>query len=399
MLSRSVTFWLLASQVLTAGVAFLLNLLSSTALPPEERGYLALFLQLGYLATTLALLGVERPYVAAYSTGFARATRQLCRLVLPGLTVAAVALLAGGAITIASDPQLGALLLLGAMFVVTNIHLRVLRSAYISSKSWRPYVAAVILSQGLLLSGAVGLALARVDVLYAWILAYVVAGTVPSITVLLQQRSRQALDFTCTDEFRQIRRRGLLLVPASLGNTAMLRSDRLLLPLLASPAALGIYAFAATAIELASWPVQQWCDSRLRSWAEGAQRGWTALVRPLLLAMGVTLVISICMAAIVWLTTDLFLSTAYQPAKDLLMPLVLAAVVYAATRVQQAMMIASGWTGNVSVAETTGMAASVVGYVLFIPLWGPLGAAWASLAGYLICFAAGAVAWINKSRS
>ena len=49
---------LLAAQVVTAGVAFAINFLSSSVMPPDQRGTLAFFIQLSYIATALGLLGV-----------------------------------------------------------------------------------------------------------------------------------------------------------------------------------------------------------------------------------------------------------------------------------------------------------------------------------------------------
>lgn len=398
-MGRSVTVWLLASQVLTAGAAFLLNLLSSYSLVPEARGFLALFLQLGYLGTTLALLGVERPFVAAADGQFSEMSARIARLVRPGLLLAAGVCLVFGLTLMFFDPNLGVYFLLGGLFLLGNAHLRVLRSGYIASKDWKPFVLTVILSQlGLLATGTI-MAFAGVSELHWWVAAYVGSGLIPTCVLAWTTRSGLAGNYSQSEEFRTVRSRGLRLVPASLGNTAMLRSDRLLLPVLASPAALGIYTMAATAIELAAWPVQQWCDSKLKVWADRENRSRRAMIKPMMAAMVVTGVIGVIMAGVVWMAVEALLSDAYQAAKFLLLPLVLAAIVYAATRVQQAMMIAAGWAGQVSIAETVGMVASVLLYILLIPPMGATGAAWSSLAGYVICFIAGMIVWKSEGRS
>ncbi|BCW20196.1 hypothetical protein NtRootA9_29040 [Arthrobacter sp. NtRootA9] len=79
----------------------------------------------------------------------------------------------------------------------------------------------------------------------------------------------------------------------------------------------------------------------------------------------------------------------YADSEVLIVPLGMAAVVYAASRVQQGIMIADGQSKAVSLTEIFGMVISVIGYVLLIPSLGAMGAAIASVVGYGGCFLAG----------
>jgi hypothetical protein len=63
---REPSVQLLASQVLTGGVAMAANILMVRSLSPTHRGEVALLLQVVYLTTQLLLLGTERSFVAAY---------------------------------------------------------------------------------------------------------------------------------------------------------------------------------------------------------------------------------------------------------------------------------------------------------------------------------------------
>src|SRR5699024_2518786 len=69
-------------------------------------------------------------------------------------------------------------------------------------------------------------------------------------------------------EARGLRRRGWILLPSEFSNSAMLHSDRLLLPILSSSAELGLYVTVATVLEMATWPIQQWVDASLRGWSK-----------------------------------------------------------------------------------------------------------------------------------
>ena len=70
-----------------------------------------------------------------------------------------------------------------------------------------------------------------------------------------------------------VRREGLALFPAALSNMAMLRADRLALPVLASTSALGLYAAVATMTELLAWPLRAYADSRLGKWRAAHREG------------------------------------------------------------------------------------------------------------------------------
>lgn len=395
-LTTSVTFWLILVQLFTAGVAFLVNLLSSTSLIPADRGYLALFLQIGYLITTMALLGVERPYVATTSTvGFSAALSQLHRLVIPGMVASVFLLLIAGIICIFYNFQLGITLLIGAAFVITNICLRLVRSATISSRIWRGYILTAFSSQVILLIIAVVFTLYGIELLIWWIAAYTVAGLVPTVFAGVALRGQTLADYATTFEFKRVRREGIRLLPATLGSMSMQRADRLLLPFLASPAALGIYVVAATAVAISVWPVQQWSDSQLKKWANSAEQRWSRVLLTIVIAATITLVLALFLAGVVWLVIEYLLSPDYEPAKKLLVPLIVAYVLYAVSRVQQGMMIAAGRSKNVTFSEVAGMGTSVIACFVLIPWLGAIGAAYSIALGNIMSCLLSAMLWFR----
>ena len=379
------TFVLLAGQVAAAAVAFAMNILAARVMTPADRGVLALALQLTYLATVFALLGVERPYAAHRQATFGSAFRDLQRLVRPGLWLVLASLLASAIIFACGLPGLGAALLLASVFLLGNVGVRVTRTAFIASGATLPFVLSVVISQLLLLAAGCGLLLGSVDQPSYWLGAYAATSLVAGAVAMIQSRRDESPPPAASSGLAQVRAEGLRMLPASLGNTAMLRSDRLLLPLLASTAELGIYVVVATAMEVAAWPTQQWADASLRRWrlsgipTVSVER--RLIGRAALLSAG----LSAALAGIAYVTVRALLPQPYQASLPLIAPLAIAAVFYSITRVQQGLLIARGEATRVSVIEITGMIASLVFYVTLIPPMGAMGAAVGSALGYMVC--------------
>lgn len=374
---------LLAGQILTAFVAFVMNILSSNILAPSERGTLAFFLQVSYITTTFSLLGVERPYIAARPfTKFNVAIRELGDLTRIAWVGALVLMGAAAVLAIVDDPTSAGLTIVAAIYMLANVFIRRLRVAYIASGTLRPFIVSTVSTQVVLLLAGIALFLAGSTSEITWLLAYALSGIVaPVVTFMWSRKADEAsAERSSTAELRAIRKEGLRLFPASFGNTALARSDRLLLPFLSSPAELGRYVAVATVMEMGTWPVQQWVDSSLGRWRVQADK---LPVRRLVLyaisgAAGVTLAVAgLTFAAITFL-----LPPEYRAALQLLPALALGTILYAATRVQQGLLIARGRSGSVSIAETVGMAASLALYVVLIPAWGAMGAAVGSAVGY-----------------
>lgn len=382
-LLRGRTFILLTVQIVTAGSAFMINLLAANALDPSARGVLALWLQIGYLLTTVALLGVERPYVAARAVGFRESLQDLARLtrfhwvVVVGL---------GALALVMAKSSLPLSLLLGAtaIFVFGNVRVRWVRSAFIGSHDSRQFVVISVLQQAVLLLGGILLyALSEGQAIW-WLAAYIGANLVVVpwcwAAVIRDPKPRRVEPWELS-----LRRQGVKLFPASLGNTAMLRSDRLLLPFLASTAELGIYVVVATVMEMAHWPVQQWVDSSLKKWAEEYNQGHANSLRPLFVRVIVGVgALAVVLGITAYIAISLFMPEAYQASKGLIFPLGVATVVYSVSRLQQGVLIARGLPGRVSWAEMAGMASAMVGYVILIPMFGSLGAAVGSILGYSV---------------
>lgn len=373
------TALLLVAQAVAAGSAFGISLLAAVVMAPAERGELALWLQIVYLASTLGMLGLERPLVA-HAQGTARAATRfiLDRLLATQIVVAVVAVAALAWLIGGSEPKLALLAIAGASYVLTNMQLRAVRIAFIVSRQWAAFVVVTIATHGVALLGALALSLARVDALVPWVLIYVVSGV--AVLLYLSIRARMAEALALDVPVQELMRSAYHLIPASLGNTAMLRSDRLLLPALSSTAQLGLYVMVATATELAAWPVQQFVDASLRKW-RSSQPTVLQMHKWTLIGIGIGAAFGLLAGGLMYVLISLWLP-AYLEAIGLIVPLALAAAVYSGTRVQQGCLIALGNTRRASVVEVVGMVAAVGCYVVLIPMFGAAGAAWGSLIGY-----------------
>lgn len=375
------------SQLLAAGVSFVVNIIAAYGLSPEQRGLLAFYLQIGYLLTTFLMLGTEKPFIARFSGSFSQGVRQLLKVIRPNYSIIAVGIVAIAGLYFFGFQTIAVPLTLVLLFVICNQHLRILRAAYITSGSVKPFLTVIILTNALTLVFALILAASQNNNFLVWLLAYVLANIIATVfvarAVIVTKGHQTSTEVSVTD----IRRQGVKLLPASLGNITMFRPERLLLPILAGPADLGIYIVVSGALEVAVWPIQQWSDAKMRDWHEAKPLSNTRVRLTILLkaALGVLLIAALCsallIAVILWL-----LPADYHSSLNLLLPLALANIIYGTTRAQQGMVIAGNRPGLVSTAEVVGLVVSIGLFLILIPPLGAFGAALGSIIGNTACF-------------
>lgn len=399
---REPSVQLLASQVLTGAVAMAANILMVRSLSPAHRGEVALLLQVVYLATQLLLLGTERSFVAAYhNVSPAPAVRAYARL----LAVPCVFFLAGAVIwqvtapsRLTPGPLIVAML---AWFALIEASSLATRSIAIAVGRVRDFLLARVIEALLLLAMLVGLYVNGASHPEAWFGAYLIAGATPTMIYLviwLRLPVTGASAVVDPAHRRLVRREGLSLFPAALSNMAMLRVDRLVIPALASTAALGHYTAVATMTELLAWPVRAYADSRLGRWrASHNDGGLKATPIVVFVALYVLVVVPLVAGGLYLLIEPLF-GHEYADAKVVVLPLVVAAGLYAVSRISLGLLIAKGHGGLVSAAEITGFLVSFAVYVALIPRLGILGAAYGSLAGYGACLIFAIVASTTAGR-
>jgi len=373
---------LVASQLLIGAVALAANVMMVRALTPAHRGEVALMLQVVYLATQALLLGTERSFVAAYhDVPPAAAVRAYARLLVVtcGLGVAAaVAYAALAPARFTPGPIVIALITTYALAEAVSL---ASRAVTIAIGRVHDFLASRVIESILLLAVMAVLFLARVDSPELWLAAYILACLGPTVGYLVFWWRMPGGPIE-NDQNRLVRRQGAALFPAAISNMAMLRSDRLALPVLASTTALGLYTSVATMTELLAWPLRAYADSRLGRWRAAHQAG-ELRTRPIVTAtiLYVVLVGPVMAAGMYLLIVPVF-GPAYAPARSVVLPLIAAAGLYAISRISLGLLVAKGHGTLVSAAEIAGFAVSFAAYLLFIPRHGILGAAWGSLLGY-----------------
>ncbi|MGJ5725772.1 lipopolysaccharide biosynthesis protein [Brevibacterium sp. H602] len=380
---------LVAAQILAAGGAVTVNLLAAVVLSPAGRGDLAFALQLAYFLSVFAVMGLERPFIASRSGGFGTEYRVFARMVTPGtLCVLPIAFIAA-ALSPFSTRWMWMGVIAIAAYVALNSLVHALRVAYVCSREWKWFAVNAIVTQLIIVVGAVLLVLIGVNDPVVWMWAYAASAVPTAILLFVAPRPSKHLEPTRTEK-RGLRRRGWVLLPSEFSNSAMLRSDRLLLPILSNSAALGLYVTVATVLEMATWPVQQWVDASLRNWSQGFSSHSFPAVR--IIARSVLLLVASAavLAAAAYAMIVFVLPDSYAPAAAAIIPLAVSAVIFGVTRVQQGLLIAADSPGTVSVVEIIGTVASLIAYITLIPHYGMFGAAYGSIIGYAVCAAAGA---------
>jgi O-antigen/teichoic acid export membrane protein len=394
---RDASSALLVAQLAVAAAAFVANIVAARALAPSGRGELALLLQVGYLCSLGLLLGTDRSVVAVYTgapvTVVTRAFLRLLALpTLAGLViVAAVVALPG--LGLGSTRARWALAI---SFAVANTFIRATRAIAIAAGRQLEYLYCTLVTQGLLLATLIALLAAQVDAVTPWLIGYLVAGSLPTVVYLVRwaRRPRPEPDpEPREDDFapaaqtgarllRTARREGAQLFPAAIANTGMLRLDRLLLAGMASTAALGVYASVATMTEVLAWPLLTFADSRLGRWRAAHDRGELDLRRVTSALAGYVLGAGVVVGILLHALVVPLLGEQYRSARQLVAPLVLAAMIFGIAQLLIAGLTARRRNGLASLAETIGFGVSMVAYLLWIPGSGAMGAAYGSLVGY-----------------
>lgn len=389
---------LVGAQMLAAGGAVAVNLLAAFVLSPSGRGDLAFALQLAYFLSVFAIMGLERPFIAARSGGFGTEYRVFARMVTPGTLCILPIVILAAMVSPFSTTWLWMGVIAIAGYVALNSLVRALRVAYVCSREWKWFAVNAVATQVIIVVGAALLVLFRVHDPVAWMWAYA-ASALPAVALLFLAPRSWKQSAPSRAESRGLRRRGWVLLPSDFSNTAMLRSDRLLLPMLSSSAELGLYVTVATVLEMATWPVQQWVDASLRSWSKTFLAGPLPVLRLISRSILLLVVFAAVLGGAAFAMIEFVLPESYRPATAVIVPLAASAVVFGLTRVQQGLLIALDSPGWVSIVEIVGTAASVLAYLTLIPAYGMLGAAYGSIIGYSVCAAAGASALIRVIRS
>jgi O-antigen/teichoic acid export membrane protein len=374
-------------QVALFGSLGLFAIVTARVLGPANRGVLVIFVTLSSLLMLVGSLGTntaarvrlvgppERRLALADYLGLSAA------LLLAQAVVAAVlGVLVLGA---TGGPAGGYVLAAFALYSVLNLACTFLRDGlyaygHTGSASRADAVGAAIQ----LLTAAVLFAVWHGRLVLA--LVAVLAGAAAELGYLAQRYRAHSLSLLPRlrpGAWRADIGAGLPAVLAHLGQAMTVRFDRILLGVLASTTAVGVYSVAATLTEtlwLVPGAIAQVAFHRVASGRTPVRR----LRRIRLANLGLAVLGGILLALAAPVLVRLLFGQTFRDAVPATRVLLIAAVAIACYQVDITCVLASNGLRAASVVTSTGFAAVLLGDLALIPRFGMMGAAWASVAGY-----------------
>jgi O-antigen/teichoic acid export membrane protein len=394
---------LFAAQIVSASAALLVNVMSARGMGPDGRGALALYLQLSYVVSAMCLAGVDRalPAVNHGRMSLTDAEGRMLRLLLPSGLLTILALGCWVAPALWGDTSALDLFLLAGAFCVAlwgNVGMLAMRASGIAAQDTVPFFLVMTTGQTLLVVGASALLALGVEGPAAWLTLYGLALLGPVAVALFKHRPTLSEDVR---QIIQVRRLGFKLAPAVVANMVMLRSDRLLLPLLGSVEQLGLYIVVAAITELIGWPVQAFVDGRIPAWRSALERGRLRVGRLLVVVGAYALLGVLGVSILLRLVLTSVFGQEYAESLALVLPLAAAAGLYAFSRVGMGLSIAGDRASLAAAIDVCGMIMAVLAYLLLIPTAGAMGAALGSLLGYGVAavISAATAVWVSRPTS
>lgn len=176
---------------------------------------------------------------------------------------------------------------------------------------------------------------------------------------------------------------GLKFLGYHVGQGFAFRADRYLLGIVSSPGALGIYSVAATPAELMRLPVTALSQVMMqRTAALGVSP--RALVRSCAITALVTVPIACVLLAFADPLISFLFGPRYAPAAPVLRVMVLSELIVAFYIVLVRISAGAGLAKSTTLASGLGALSGLFALFLLAPQHGALGAAWASVIGYLV---------------
>lgn len=360
-----------AASALAAVVAFVVSILSARVLGPSGRGEVATVLQFAYVVAPFVGFGADRLLLRRDDRAHG-----LVPSVSAMVLVAALAALVAGLVY-------GPWLALTGVVALVTVSFAIVRAVAISRGRIAFFVAFFAAFQGSVLLISLALYFLGVSDWRAWAAAYIFPALPLAAWALAKAR---ALTDARAGGVIETARTNAPFIASGLGTLAATRLDRVLLPALASPASLGLYIVVATATEPLYWVAQSVADQRtsetsgqgrtqVSSASVGKRLAVTAAAYALLGGIG---------GAVLYVLIVPVFGSEFAPARELVAPLAVAAVLLGCYRHLCGEILGSANPRRIGVVELAAVVIAVVCYPIGILLADALGAAWASAVVYLL---------------
>lgn len=358
-------------------VAAVVNIVMARGLGPDARGNVAFLLQVAYFAAPLAILAADRVLLRR------RDLADFPSVVPPRVWTLATA----ATLSVILGVALSSAHVIVGLIVVTVAWFNVRRAQAITAGTLGSYARPFMCWQLLILLGSCALWAMGITSWPLWALVY----GLPALLVVVRP-----LALPTSTVSRVGLRNSAALTLGALTQSFSLRGERVLLPLMTSPAELGLYAVVATATEPLYWAGQALADHRTSvAKARPNARGVTRLVmKDLALFVPVAAAVGVALHLLI----VLIFGNAFTNAVHLVLPLAIASVALVLYRQCAGLLLAHaphrvGWSEGMTAVVALGL------YTFAIHGWGAMGAAWASAATYSTGFVIATVALVTAPVS
>lgn len=352
---------LTTGQVILAVSAFIFSLLSARLLGLEQRGQLALTLQISYVAGPLLSFGMTS-YLLRRPSDVPLIVSLLRFPVLVGL------LLSIGAWALHAPWTVVA----GFFCAIGGVALLLVRSSLVGRTLPRKASLLQAAVGFLYLAASLILYFGHVDEVTLWLAPYVLLSGAAMVAAVVGATKRERI--------RGLLRRSAPQVPGQLAMIVALRSDRLLIAAIVGADALATYVMAAVVLEASLWLVNSYADLMV-SLNVGKYSSRAALR-----SVGKSLLPIVVLVGLSAVTTEYlvlpFIGPQYAPVTELLLPLSLATVLLGIAGFSSRWLLASPKPGLASIPSVVQGVCALPVYVFAISHWGVLGAAWGSAVVY-----------------
>jgi O-antigen/teichoic acid export membrane protein len=180
---------------------------------------------------------------------------------------------------------------------------------------------------------------------------------------------------------RELIRRGIPAIGLTLGQNATLRIDRILIGLFLTAAPVGVYSIAATGTELV-WLAPTALSQVLFHRFATRSIDLSIATRARILSLVIALLTALTMFLVAPYAIDLLVGARFADAVSPLRILLIAAVFFASYQLDAYALAAQGRIGPAASATLVGFAVVLTADLMLIPMYGIIGAAWASVIAY-----------------
>lgn len=372
---RSATMKLTGGHLSLASIALVSTLLSARLIGPEGRGLYTISTQVGLVCSLLCLGGLD---VAVMRTTSDDLVPWLGATLLIRLAaVSVVGLLTSiGLGLVAANYALVPLFGLG--LCIGGVGVRMAKSLGVAQGRTGLYVGQAVGMAVTTLAITALLFALRLSDWRIWTLAVCIVQVLGGIRIMRKLHSRRLVSGQARPKLDGFAKTAWTYFPVSIGQLAALRLDRLLVGLLAGPAAAGIYAVSSTVAEVAASPGVSLADVSIpRSAANARFRTglrWAptaALFSAILTFFGLRFL-------------PVLVGARFDGGLRLAVPLSVGSGIWVLFRNMQARTIAAGRSADASRTELISAGAALGLGLITIPAFGMAAAGWSSSVGYLI---------------